>query len=153
MNGDQRPQVLIVDDNEDIRTILGINLGLAGLGYAEATDGRQALSMLRTHDYDACILDLTMPRTSGFEVLRDLARGGRIDRPAVIVLSARGAPADALEALTLGAHAHLTKPFSPSDLTELVRRLVSLAPQKRQQRRLKAMERASSLDRYGVRSV
>jgi DNA-binding response OmpR family regulator len=153
MNGDQRPQVLIVDDNDDIRTILGINLGLAGLGYAEATDGMQALSMLRANDYDACILDLTMPGVSGFEVLRQLARGGRIDTPAVIVLSARGGPADALEALNLGAHAHLTKPFSPSDLTELVRMLVNLAPQQRQQRRLKAMERASSLDRYGARSI
>ncbi len=153
MNREEPPQVLIVDDNDDIRTILGINLGLAGLGYAEATDGRQALRMLRAHDYDACILDLTMPGASGFEVLRELARGGRIDRPAVIVLSARGAPADALEALSLGAHAHLTKPFSPSDLTELVRLLVDLAPQQRQQRRLKAMERASSLDRYGARSI
>ena len=47
MNGDRRPQVLIVDDNEDIRTILGINLGLAGLGHAEATDGTRALTMLR----------------------------------------------------------------------------------------------------------
>jgi DNA-binding response OmpR family regulator len=153
MNGKQTPQVLIVDDNDDIRTILGINLGLAGLGYAEATDGRQALRMLRGHDYDACILDLTMPGASGFEVLRELALGDRIERPAVIVLSARGAPADALEALSLGAHAHLTKPFSPSDLTELVRMLVNLTPQQRQQRRLKALERASSLDRYGARSI
>jgi DNA-binding response OmpR family regulator len=153
MNGDERPHVLIVDDNDDIRTILGINLSLAGLGYSEASDGREALRMLQTDAYDACILDLTMPGANGFAVLRALARGGRIDRPAVIVLSARGAPADALEALSLGAHAHLTKPFSPSDLTELVRMLVNLAPQQRQQRRLKALERATSLDRYGARSI
>jgi DNA-binding response OmpR family regulator len=146
-------QVLIVDDEKDIRTIVGINLGLAGLGFSEAIDGTQALEMLRKDDYDACILDLTMPGASGFEVLRKLAGGRTIDRPAVVVLSARGAPADALEALKLGAHAHLTKPFSPADLTELVRVLIDLGPQGRQKRRLKAIERATSLDHYGVRSV
>jgi DNA-binding response OmpR family regulator len=146
-------QVLIVDDEKDIRTIVGINLGLAGLGFSEAIDGTQALERLRADDYDACILDLTMPGASGFEVLKKLAGGSTIDRPAVVVLSARGAPADAIEALKLGAHAHLTKPFSPADLTELVRVLIDLGPKERQKHRLEAIERASSLDQYGVRSV
>jgi DNA-binding response OmpR family regulator len=145
--------VLVVDDENDIRTIVGINLGLAGMGFSEAINGIQALKMLRTDDYDACILDLTMPGASGFEVLKELAGGGRIDRPAVVVLSARGAPADALDALNLGAHAHLTKPFSPADLTALVRLLIDLGPTERQEHRRKAIARASSLDRFGVRSV
>jgi DNA-binding response OmpR family regulator len=153
VSGAEDRQVLVVDDEKDIRTIVGINLGLAGLGFSEATDGVQALRMLRTDAYDACILDLTMPGANGFEVLKELAGGGRIDTPAVVVLSARGAPADALEALNLGAHAHLTKPFSPADLTELVRLLVELGPSERQKYRLKAIARASSLDRYGVRTM
>jgi CheY-like chemotaxis protein len=147
------PQVLIVDDEKDIRTIVGINLGLRGLGFGEAADGSEALEMLRTGDYDACILDVTMPGATGFEVLEEMAEGGRIDRPAVVVLSARGAPKDALEALDLGAHAHLTKPFSPAELTELVGVLVGLEPHELEEHRLAAIERASSLDRYGARSV
>jgi DNA-binding response OmpR family regulator len=147
------PHVLIVDDEQDIRTIVGINLSLKGLGFGEAADGAQAIEMLRGGGYDACILDLTMPGVSGFEVLGALAEEGRIDRPAVVVLSARGAPKDALEALALGAHTHLTKPFAPAELTELVRALIGLSPHELEEHRLAAIERARSLDRYGARSV
>ena len=148
-----RPRVLVVDDEGDIRVIVGLNLGLAGMEFGEARDGDEALDFLRTRTWDACILDLAMPTVDGFEVLRALSNEGITDQIAVIVLSAKGSPAVAIEALELGAHAHLTKPFSPGAVAQTVEELISLDPAERRERRREMIERAGNLSRLGLGTV
>lgn len=146
-------RVLVVDDEGDIRVIVGLNLDLAGMEFGEARNGSEALEFLRTREWDACVLDLSMPQVDGFGVLRALIEEGLVDSLAVVVLSARGSPTVAIEALHLGAHAHLTKPFSPTAVARTVEELIGLTPQERRDRRAEMLERAGNLSRIGLRTV
>lgn len=153
MSTPARRRVLVVDDEGDIRAIVGLNLGLAGMEFGEARDGSEALDYLRTRTWDACILDLAMPTVDGFEVLKALSEEGIIDEIAVIVLSAKASPAVAIEAMQLGAHAHLTKPFSPGAVAHSVEELITLAPEQRRDRRREMIDRAGALSRLGLGTV
>jgi len=149
-----RRRILVVDDEPDVRIVVGLNMGLAGMEFGEASDGAEALEMLTMDGpWDACIVDLMMPRSDGFELLAALADRGSLDQMAVVVLSAQGSPAAAIRALELGAHAHLTKPFSPNAVAHVVEELMELTPEERDARRLDAIERAGTLARLGVSSV
>ena len=150
---DDRLSVLVVDDEADIRTIVGLNLGLAGMDFGEAVNGQEAVEMLRSGKWKGCILDLAMPEMDGFEVLRHLNSEGILETTSVVVLSANGAPATAIEAMELGAHAHLSKPFSPSAVAQTMRELIDLSPEEREERRREMMSRAADLDRLGVNTV
>ena len=150
----ERPaRVLVVDDEPDVRMVVGLNLDLAGMEFGEAADGREAIEMLESDQWDGCVLDLSMPQVDGFAVLKNLSQSGRINNMSVVVLSAMGSPTTALEALTLGAHAHLTKPFSPTSVASIVRELISLDDDERQARRQNMIERAGDLERLGMKTV
>lgn len=142
-------RALVVDDEQDIRTIMGLNLRLAGIEADEAADGDDALELLRTRRYDAVLLDLAMPKTDGYSVLRTIAAEGLGGIP-VVVLSARATPSDAVEALELGADMHIVKPFSPAAVAGMVKELIALDPAERARRRRLLIERAGALDRLGV---
>lgn len=148
-----RRRVLVIDDEVDIRAIVSFNLVLAGMTVGEARDGKEALDRLRDGAWDACVLDLAMPRLDGFEVLRTLTGEGITDRMAVIVLSAKASPAAAMEAMELGAHAHLTKPFSPRAVAHTVNELIGLSPEERRERRSEMHDRADTLARLGLGMV
>jgi two-component system response regulator ResD len=147
------PRVLVVDDDPDIRTIVGLNLGLAGMQTGEASNGDEALTMLSTGEWDACILDLAMPKTDGVTALRELKAKEMLKDLVVVVLSATSSPARAIEGLKLGAHAHLTKPFSPAAVATLLQELIDLSPDERHRRRIGFLERAGELERLGIETV
>ena len=149
----KKARVLVVDDEPDIRTLVGLNIGLAGMEYGEASNGAEALEMLKSSDWDACVLDLMMPGTDGFTVLTGLAESGRLDDLTVVVLSARGTPSAAIKAMEMGAHTHLTKPFSPLAVTQILEELVAMTPKERDARRREGISRAGNLERLGVPTV
>jgi DNA-binding response OmpR family regulator len=105
--------VLVVDDDPDIRTVVGGVLQRAGFEVGTASDGRTALRLLFDQRFDLVILDLGLGEMDGMEVL------GRIremsDLP-VLVLTARGLEHDKVTALHQGADDYLTKPFSNNEL-------------------------------------
>ena len=146
-------RVLIVDDEADIRMIVDLNVSLAGMEFVEAEDGVDALEKLRSEHWDGIVLDLAMPELDGFELLRQMRADGDIDKLGVVVLSANGHPTTAREAMELGAHVHIAKPFSPAAIAETVRELMSLTPEQRVARRAEMIERAGQLDRLGVKTV
>lgn len=150
MTENERPRVLVVDDEPDIRTVVGLNLRLAGMEFGEAKDGKEALAMLRSGGWDACLLDLMMPGTDGYGVLRGLRSSRLLEDVAVIVLSAKGSPAAALSALELGAHAYLIKPFSAPAISQTIYELIALTPHEREERRRESIRRAGDLERLGV---
>lgn len=146
-------RVLLVDDEDDIRLIVGLNLSLLGMEHGEARNGDEAISALREGAWDGCVLDLAMPHTDGFAVLRALRDDPSLGHPAVMVLSAKGSPTTALEALTLGAHAHITKPFSPAGVAQTLRELIDMTPEQRATQRDDMIARAGVLDRLGMPTV
>ncbi|MGH2806822.1 MAG: response regulator [Actinomycetota bacterium] len=149
----ESPRVLVIDDEPDIRMIVGMNLTLAGMEFAEAEDGRVAIEKLSGESWDGCILDLAMPEADGFEVLKAMQKMDLIDRMGILVLSANGAPTTAIEAMDLGAHTHLAKPFAPASVAQAMRELIELTPEQRIERREEMKERAGNLDRLGVNTV
>lgn len=143
-------RILVVDDESDIRLVVGLNLQLAGLEFGQASNGREAIEMLTVGGWDGCILDLAMPGVDGYAVLNAMTAAGAIDDMGVVVLSAHAAPAEALRALSAGAHVHVTKPFSPHVVTESMSELLGFAPQERAAHRRTMIARAEELQRLGV---
>lgn len=107
--------ILLVDDAQDVVDIVTRRLSEKGYDVINAPDGRSALSMLRNIQVDLMILDLLMPRMNGIEVLARL-RGGRYERPRLLVLTAAESSEMREEALKQGADEFLTKPFDTKDL-------------------------------------
>ena len=113
-------KVMVVEDQERIRTMLVRLLATEGHDATTATDGRVALGRLTTEPTDLVLLDLVMPRVHGLQVLAALRnRGSTIP---VIVLSAVGEVAARVQALDLGAIDYVVKPFSSAELMARVRR-------------------------------
>jgi two-component system response regulator ResD len=150
---DRAARVLVVDDDPDIRTIVGLNLGLAGMETGEASNGQEALDQLSTGAWDACILDLAMPQTDGMTALKALRDNNQLENLVVVVLSATSSPKRAIEGMEIGAHAHLTKPFSPAAVAGVVQELIDLSPQERDERRKTMLDRAAQMERLGMTTV
>jgi DNA-binding response OmpR family regulator len=110
-------KILVVDDIEDIRSLLQEALQANGYHTLEAADGREALRMIETESPDLVILDIAMPVMSGFQVLRQLRKNSDIP---VIMLSARTDTVDKVESLELGADDYITKPFEIAEMTARV---------------------------------
>lgn len=150
---DRPARVLVVDDDPDIRTIVGLNLGLAGMETGEASNGQEALDQLGTGEWDACVLDLAMPQTDGMTALKALRDDNKLEDLVVVVLSATSSPKRAIEGMEVGAHAHLTKPFSPAAVAGILQELIDLSPAERDERRKSMLERAAQMERLGMTTV
>jgi DNA-binding response OmpR family regulator len=122
------PLILITDDDELIRDLLGVRLDLAGYRTVTANDGVSALTAIAEYRPAAMILDLAMPRLDGFGVLSTLRRLGR-PIPPTLILTARHATADVRTAMSLGAKDYMAKPFDDQTLLRRVSRLLRSPPQ------------------------
>ena len=117
-------RILLVEDHVELSRWLATALRDAKLTVECATDGEQADSLLHTQDYALVILDLSLPKLDGLEVLRRLrARGGARAKTAVMILTARGGLEERVQGLNLGADDYLAKPF---ELVELEARVKAL---------------------------
>src|SRR5919197_1952519 len=118
--GMEQKVLLVVDDEEALRTFLAEMLGMAGYQVRTAGGGQQALEMLAGGAFDAVLLDVILPDLSGLEVLRRYrADGGAAP---VIVLSALAGADDAMRAMKLGATDYLSKPFNRHELEDALAR-------------------------------
>ncbi len=111
--------ILVVEDDPSIQLGLRMNLQRAGYAVEVAEDGAQGLDMLRSRDWDLCILDVMLPKLNGYEVLRTMNLEGIITP--VVVLSARTEEDDKIMGLDRGAQDYVTKPFSLPELLARIR--------------------------------
>ncbi|GJQ63345.1 MAG: DNA-binding response regulator [Melioribacteraceae bacterium] len=115
------PKILIVEDEPSMRMGLNDNLEFEGYEVDSAEDGAAGLEKIRANQYDLIILDVMMPKMSGFDVCKTARKEG-VTTP-VILLTAKGEEIDKVLGLELGADDYITKPFS---LRELLARIKAI---------------------------
>ena len=112
-------RILFAEDEEDLNHIVTQKLTEEGFSVDSCMNGEEALDCLAAAEYDAVILDIMMPKTDGYGVLRSLrARGSAVP---VLFLTARDSVADRVKGLDSGANDYLVKPFSLEELMARVR--------------------------------
>jgi DNA-binding response OmpR family regulator len=111
-----RPVVLVADDDDDIRDLVAFRLDRAGYEVVRAADGEEALELAKRHRPDLAVLDVMMPKLTGYDVTRELRANAETSRIPVILLTARVQEADVARGFEAGADDYVKKPFSPQEL-------------------------------------
>jgi two-component system KDP operon response regulator KdpE len=114
----QQPRILLVDDEPAIQRSVGLLLRARGYDVQIAGTGAEAIAMAARGEPDLVVLDLGLPDLEGTEVCRRIRTTSQVP---IVVLSARGAEADKVNALDLGADDYITKPFGPDELLARIR--------------------------------
>lgn len=117
-------RLVIADDSATILTLVTITVQRAGYEPATATNGSEALDLIREHRPELVILDARMPGMSGYDVCREVRADTDALQPHVIMLTAEGQQADRAHAESVGADEFMTKPFSPLALRTRVREIL-----------------------------
>jgi two-component system response regulator QseB len=117
-----RPAVLVVEDDRELREMLDRLLTEAGYQVDTAADGHSGLHAALTRTYDSIILDRGLPAVDGVDLTRRLRRQGH--RTPIMILTAYGSVADRVEGLDAGAEDYLVKPFEVDELLARVRALI-----------------------------
>ncbi len=116
----EKKQILVVDDETNLRRVLSAQLARDGYDVHEAGDGEEAIAFLKEHHIDLVITDLKMPKASGMDVLRAALRDDP-SRP-VIMLTAFATIENAVEALKTGAFDFITKPFDQNEVRQILKK-------------------------------
>ncbi len=115
-------QLLMIEDDTRLATMVGEYLRQSGYGFTHAADGAKGLEALQSCKPDLVILDLMLPDMDGLEVCRRIKGGGSDSaRTAVLMLTAKGDPMDRIVGLEIGADDYLPKPFEPRELLARIR--------------------------------
>ncbi len=123
-HGMVKTKILVVDDEQDIRELVELNLSRDGYEILTCESGTDALDLARSRLPDLIVLDLMLPDIDGLEVCKALKRDSKTEHIPVIMLTARGEESDIVIGLELGADDYVTKPFSGKVLAARVRRLL-----------------------------
>ena len=119
--------VLIVDDEQHIRLLIEQTLEeLAdeGVDLLTATDGEEALEVVRNQRPELIFLDVMMPKRSGFDVCREIRQGLGLTDTHIVLLTAKGQAVDRQQGLDAGADRYMTKPFDPDELLAVAREVL-----------------------------
>ena len=120
-------KILIADDEPDIIEIISFHLMKAGFDIATARDGSEAIEKAKQFEPDCIILDVMMPKRTGFEVCEYLRSNSQFDKTLIVLLTALNDEASHIKGLELGGDDFVTKPISPkvliSRITALFRRI------------------------------
>ncbi|MDP2255020.1 MAG: response regulator transcription factor [Polaromonas sp.] len=116
-------QLLMIEDDTRLATMVGEYLRQSGYGFAHAADGASGLAALEASPADLVILDLMLPDMDGLEVCRRIKGNpnSQLARTAVLMLTAKGDPMDRIVGLEVGADDYLPKPFEPRELLARIR--------------------------------
>jgi DNA-binding NtrC family response regulator len=112
--------ILVVDDEEPFRRLLKKELARKGYSVDAASDGNEALRLLRDRSYDVILLDVVMPGVDGISLMKKMKDDP--GAPAIIVLTGRATVETAVEAMKNGAHDYLTKPYKLDELAIVIER-------------------------------
>lgn len=117
-------KVLVADDEPNIVISLEYLMKREGYAVQVARDGEEALEAVRRDRPDLVLLDVMMPRRTGFEVCQAIRADEALQGTRILLLTARGRDTDIAKGMALGADAYMTKPFSTHELVQKVAELL-----------------------------
>jgi DNA-binding response OmpR family regulator len=112
----QTKKVLVAEDEPDIRGLISFSLEFAGFQVVQAVNGEEAVSKALEEEPDIILLDVRMPRMTGYEACKELKGHESTRHIPIIFLSARGQETEIKHGLDLGAEEYILKPFAPDEL-------------------------------------
>jgi two-component system alkaline phosphatase synthesis response regulator PhoP len=131
-------RILLVEDEENLRSTIALNLELEGYDVQFAVDGKEALLMFKANRFDIVVLDIMLPEINGLDVCREIRKESR--NVFILFLSARSMGSERIEGLKAGADDYLSKPFN---LEELLLRIEILLKRKPQTSNLSSLSNVS----------
>jgi DNA-binding response OmpR family regulator len=140
-------EILVVDDDPDIRALIRLTLESYGHLVREAGDGFEALDALEERPPEGMVLDVMMPRMDGYGVLRAMRQRDLAPATRVLILTCKTEERDFMRGWELGADDYQTKPFEPDVLAEQVTKLLRTSTETLHSRRQAELEKAELLDR------
>jgi len=122
--------ILVVDDEQDIRHLVALILEAAGYTVTQAASGLEALNIINAQTFDLVILDIMMPEIDGWEVCRQIKSRQQTRNLPILILTVRSQPLDRVIGLeVVHADDYLTKPFDRQELLKVVERLLAVTPE------------------------
>ena len=118
------PLILLADDSITIRSMVATRLERSGYEVAQASDGEEALELALRLLPDLAILDVEMPKLTGYELTRRLRESEATAALPIVLLTGKDNEADVAEGYAAGASEYIKKPFSPQDLVLVAQRLL-----------------------------
>jgi len=116
--------VLLVEDEKSIVTLIKYNLEKEGFKVFCAETGEEALKIIKEKTFDVVILDWMLPDVSGIEVCRQIKKDKKLKNIPVLILTAKGEPDDKIKGLEVGADDYVTKPFNNKELLLRIKSLI-----------------------------
>ncbi|MBN1642737.1 MAG: response regulator [Anaerolineae bacterium] len=120
--------ILVAEDEKDIRDLITFSLQYAGFEVLEATDGEEAVAKTLSHRPDLVMMDVRMPRMTGYEACTRIKSTDETKHIPVVMLSAKGQEAEIQTGLKVGAYEYILKPFAPDELIQRVRDILASLP-------------------------
>ena len=121
------PKILVAEDERDIRELIGFTLRYAGFDVILAANGVEAVDKAPDVQPDLIILDVRMPKMTGYEACRHLKDNPATNTIPIVFLSAKGQETEIEQGLASGAVEYIVKPFAPDDLTNQVKEILKRA--------------------------
>ena len=118
-------KILIAEDERDIRDLITFTLGFAGFEVVAASNGEEAVNLARQEIPDLILMDVRMPRMTGYEACALMKADAKLKDIPVIFLSAKGQDSEIQTGLQAGAADYLLKPFAPDQLTERIQSVLA----------------------------
>jgi DNA-binding response OmpR family regulator len=119
------PKIVIAEDEPDIRELITFTLQFAGFEVSPTSNGAEALEATQREIPDLVMMDVRMPKMTGYEACRAMKADASTRHIPVIFLSAKGQESEIKEGLEAGAEEYLLKPFAPDQLIERIRAILA----------------------------
>ncbi len=121
------PKILVAEDERDIRELIGFTLRFAGFEVVLASNGAEVVERAPEEQPDLILLDVRMPKMTGYEACRQLKENPATSSIPIVFLSAKGQDGEIKQGLDSGAVEYIVKPFAPDELTNQVKDILRRA--------------------------
>ncbi|MEA3308089.1 MAG: response regulator [Chloroflexota bacterium] len=118
-------RILVAEDERDIRDLIAFTLRFANFDVELATNGSEAVEKALQVKPDLILMDVRMPKMTGYEACRELKTKAELEKVPVVFLSAKGQESEISKGMSVGGTDYILKPFAPDDLIKQVKRILA----------------------------